>query len=113
MARARFRPSKRLVDQLLKATVSERERIGEEIAITARGLAPVGEQGKARRYRDQFDVVVVGLKVVVGNRAPHAHFVEWGTVRQRGQHVMRRAAEAEGLRVKEARKGSSSRSGGE
>lgn len=109
---SRFRPSRRMKRDLLAATVRDRELLGERIALKARALAPVGEEPRPLRYRDRFDVVVEGTSVIVGNRAPHAHLIEWGTVDQAPRGVMSQAVRAVGLELKPSRKSSSTRSGG-
>lgn len=96
-----FRPDPGLARSLqrsaeVKAVLFAR---GEEIKQHAEAIAPHGTGSP--HYADSFVVVEEDGEVRVGNTDWTAHLLEWGTVNHPPYAVLRRAAQAAGLELRE------------
>lgn len=105
---AKFRMSRKGVGQLLRSPMvrAEMVRRAEIIKAVAEGIAPVGGPGDPHSglYKKSFYVRSTSrggrnndrAMAFVGNRAPYARWVEYGTEKVPAHHVLLRAAAAGG-----------------
>lgn len=105
---ARFKMSKKGVGQLLRSPMIQADMLfrAERIEAAAQGIAPVGGAGDPHPglYKSSFYVKTTArggrrrdrATATVGNSAPHARHVEYGTEKVTAHHVLLRAAEAGG-----------------
>lgn len=104
----KFTMSRRGVGQLLKSpmVLAEMERRANLIRTAAESIAPVGSRRDPHPglYKDSFYVTSTPrggrnrdrATATVGNSAPYARWVEYGTEQAPAQHVLLRAAQAGG-----------------
>ena len=98
-----FRPNPALIAELKAEGVVDlyiRER-AESAKTEAESIAPRGETGW---YADHFVLEEDGDVQRLGNTDFAAHWVEWGSIHNPPYAVLRRAAQAAGLHLREAPK---------
>lgn len=72
----------------------------KEIMHGALGVAIViAPRGPTQRYYRKFVVVEEHGEIRFGNTDFKAHWIEWGTVKMKGQHVLTRAVEIAGIKL--------------
>lgn len=105
---AKFKMSRKGVGQLLRSRMIEADMLyrAEKIDAVAEATSPVGGPADPHRGMYKAGWVVTSTSrggrrrdraiATVTNTAPHAAWVEWGTEKYAGRHVLLQAAQAGG-----------------
>lgn len=105
----RFVPNPKFAQEIGRSVQMVRflHDIAEEVAETVRSIGPVGDSPAGARYVDQIEAVsgidkgrAIGR---VNAKKFTSHWIEFGTTRTRAHAPLRRAAEANGLRLRGGR----------
>lgn len=93
-----FRPNPAFETQMKKER--EYKDALEEIMEGPLGVAVViAPRGPTRQYYKKFVIVREEGELRFGNKDFKAHWIEWGTVKMPGQHVLTRAVEMVGIKL--------------
>lgn len=92
-----FKPNP-LFESQIKKTREYKDAL-EDVTYGALGVAIVISPKRTGAYSRSFHLIWEDGELRFGNKDFKAHWIEWGTVKMEGQHVLRRAVEMVGIRL--------------